>query len=259
MKSKSRLTGILIFIALVLGTVYLSLFSAKEEKKVIEKIELSGNHFLSKQEYFNFARLNKLSDYRFLDLSIIKDRLEKHPYVLKADVRFINEDKVQVNITEKTFQAVLLTESDQYLMTENFMLVPYFSFTKNLDLPVIENPLISGKIKSFDILKTEETKAAFRLIEAVKMINPEIYSELSDIDLRYGKDIVLRFRGYNFQVVFGRGEEVQKLMSFEKVWDRISKNKESADSFINYVDLRYSKLIYIGVADLVSEVKGIKG
>jgi cell division septal protein FtsQ len=82
---------------------------------------------------------------------------------------------------------------------------------------------------------------------------------LSDIDLRHGRDIVLRFRGYDFEIIFGRGNEVPKLMSFEKVWDRISKDKQNADSFINYVDLRFSKLIYIGVAGLEPEAKGIKG
>ncbi|MEI7812010.1 MAG: FtsQ-type POTRA domain-containing protein [Ignavibacteria bacterium] len=258
MDIKNKLTGILIFIALLLGVVYIILFS-KIEKKMIEKIEISGNYFLSKEEYFNFTKLNKNINYKFLSPSIIRDRFEKHPYVLRANVKYVDENSIQINLTERKFQAILLVDSLQFLITEQFMVVPFFLFTKNMVLPVIENPLLTKKIRCFDIVRTPETKAAFRIIDASKIISTDIYSNLTDIDLRQGKDIVLRFRGYDFQVIFGRNGEVEKLMSFEKVWNHIHNQKENPGQFINYVDLRYEKLIYVGMDSQVSEVKGTKG
>lgn len=257
MKNKNVLTGLLVFMTLLLGTVYLSIFSAKEEKKVIEKIEIIGNHFLNTQEYFKFTCLNNVSDYRYLNLSIIKDRIEKHPYVLKADVKFAGGNKVQVNITEKNFQAHLLTDTDEYLLGDDFVLIPVFPYTRNSNVPVIKNSLLPAKLKSFDVLRTSEIVSAFRIIEAAKHIDPEIYSSLSDIDMGKGKDIVLYFTGFNFRVTLGRGNEVRKLLEFEKVWKMMTANKQAAENFINYIDLRYSNLIYIDVADSSSEVKGI--
>ncbi|MCU7497111.1 MAG: FtsQ-type POTRA domain-containing protein [Ignavibacteria bacterium] len=259
MKAKSKLTGILIFTALLLGTVYLSVCSEKEEKNNIEKIEIIGNHFLSKQEYFNFARLNKISDYKFLSLPIIKSRLQKHPYVSKVEVKFKDANTVVVSLAERKFEAILLGESGQYLLTNDFIVIPVFPFTKNLDLPVIENALPEGKLRALAELKNEDTKAAFRIIEAAKMVGNDLYQNISDVDLRKGKEIVLMMRGRDFQVILGRGNEASKMVYFSKIWNKLSKVDQPVDSFINYVDLRYDKLIYLGTTNLATEEKGDKG
>ncbi|MGE5401043.1 MAG: cell division protein FtsQ/DivIB [Ignavibacteriales bacterium] len=259
MKNKGRLTGILVFVALLLGVIYLSLFSNTEIKNSVEKIELSGNYFLSKQEYFNFARLNKISDYKFLTLPIIKSRLEKHPYVLKADVRFKGENTVIINITEKKFEAILLNESEQYLLSDNFLVIPVLPYTKNIDLPVISNLRLDKKVRGFDILKNDDSKAAFRIIESAKLVNMNMYSNISDIDLRNGKDIILRLKGYDFQVILGRGNEAAKVVYFDRIWNKINSINQPVNGFISYVDLRFDKLIYLGMVNLDSEVKGGQG
>ncbi|MGE5430464.1 MAG: cell division protein FtsQ/DivIB [Syntrophomonadaceae bacterium] len=259
MKSKSKITGILIFAALLLGTVYLSVSSEKEIKNNVEKIEIIGNHFLSKQEYFNFARLNKFSDYKFLSLPIIKSRLQKHPYVSNAEVKFKDANTVVVRLTERNFEAILLSDTGQYLLSDDFMLIPVFPFTKNIDLPVIENALPDGKLKPLAELKNDDTKAAFRIIEAARMVSSDLYQNISDVDLRKGKEIVLRMRGRDFQVILGRGNEASKMVYFSKIWNKLNRVNQSVDSFINYVDLRFDKLIYLGTTNLDTEVKGDKG
>lgn len=246
MKVRSKIIGILFFAALLLGIFYVSLFSNNESDSRIVRIELTGNNHLSKENYLKFAKLDKISDYKFLSLPVIKDRLEKHPYISKADVKFSSKDVVTVTVHEKVFQAVILSNNDNCLITEKFDVLPLLSFTKNIELPLIANPKLTEKIKFFSKWDDSEMKTAFRIIDAAKLADPDLFENISEIDMRDGKDIVLTMSDLECPVVFGRGNEVRKIVYFDSIWGKLQNNK-TAMATLNYVDLRFEKLIYIGM------------
>ncbi|MCX6151663.1 MAG: FtsQ-type POTRA domain-containing protein [Ignavibacteriales bacterium] len=256
MKTKGKITGILLFTALLLGVIYLSLFTDSGVKNKIELIEVTGNNLLSRDSYLKFSKLNNIYDYKFLSLNLIKERFEKHPFVEKAEVKFKGKNEVLVELTEKKFEGIILKDSIQFLITENFQLIPIVSTIKNLDIPVITNPYLGKKLISFNILKDDETKAAFKIIETAKLVSSDLYSNLSEVNLRNGKDIILSFKGFDFQVIIGRGNEVAKVFYFKEIWNKIH-NKQSSELAINYVDLRFEKLIYVGTADTLDVEKGV--
>ena len=259
MKIKSKITGFLLFILLILGVFYFSFFSVNEVKDKIEIIKLTGNNYLSQEQYFRFAKLNNPVQYKYLTLHVIKDRLEKHPYVEQADAKFIGKNLVSVSLTEKKIEAVMVYNKEQFFITDDYKLLPVFSYTKNVDLPVIANPQLKKKPKELSVLVDEDIKTAIRMIETTKIVDNSIFQSLTEINMRYGKDILLSFREFNFPIIIGRGNETAKLIHFGTIWNKINKNKETVDSMINYVDLRFNKLIYIGTAESKPETKGNQG
>lgn len=259
MKNKEKLTGILLFVALLMGLFYISLFTQTNEKKEVGKIELSGNNFLTTEQYFIFARLNNRNDFSHLSLPVIKDRIEKHPYVNNAEVTIEKKGVVHINIKEKQIQASLLVNGNEFLITDDFQLIPRLDFTKNVVVPLIVN-FEADNLKTMNVLKNEELKTVFKIIDAAKIIDSRMYSELSQIDLNYGKDIILSFSSLDFDVKLGRGNEISKIMYLDKIWEKLNKNRQSVAGYIHYIDLRFDKLICVGVADSVMEVeKGIQG
>ncbi len=255
MKNKERFAGILIFITLFLSVIYFSFFNQNEVKNIVKFVEIKGTAYLTGEQYLSFSKLDIIKEPENLNLSIIKDRIEKHPYVKKADVRFINQNTVEIKIEEKKIDALLLTEKKQFYVSENFELLPVLT-VKFIDIPVITNPVIQDeKLKVYELANSNDIKTAFKVIETTKLVSDAIYSNLSEVNLRKGKDIILSFSGYGFPVIFGRGNEVNKIVCFEKIWDRL--NKKTADSMINYIDLRFAKSVYIGTERSVNEEKGI--
>jgi cell division protein FtsQ len=259
MKNKGRLTGFLIFITLILGVFYFSLFSNNEVKEKIEILELNGNNYLTHEQYFRFARLNNPKDYKYLTLHIIKERLEKHPYVESAEARFTGKNTVSIKITEKKIEAILVYNEEQFFITKDLRLLPVINSTKNVDLPVITNPYLVNKPKALDVINEDDIKTAVKIVDAAGIIDNSIFQNLTEINMRSGKDILLSFRDFNFPVIVGRGNEIAKLFCFGKIWDKINQNKETVDAMINYIDLRYDKLIYIGTCQPDSVSKGITG
>ncbi|MGK9368128.1 cell division protein FtsQ/DivIB [Melioribacter sp. Ez-97] len=246
MKNKGYIAGIIFFTLLITIIGYFAVTLEKENYK-IDLITLEGNNHLSKEKYLNFANLLDRKNYNELNLQIIKDRFEKHPYVQYADVSYTNNGKVTVILHEKNFDAVLIDNQKHFLITDKLEPVPLLEGTERVDYPVITNPYLDGEIKPFiSLKKNNDIATASKILSGIKLVNPELYGNISVIDMRNGGDVVMTFSLFDYPVVFGRGDEARKIVYFNALWNYL-KGKE-ANNLIEYVDLRYNKHIYFGFA-----------
>ena len=72
-----------------------------------------------------------------------------------------------------------------------------------------------------------------------------IYKNLDEVNLRYGRDIILTFNGLDCSVIFGRGNEAKKIIYLHALWKKLNgKNNLFKES--EYIDLRYRDKIFIG-------------
>ena len=248
--------GILIFALLLTLVVYLAFAIQTRQTEIINKLNLRGASYLSPEQYLAFAKLENVEEFDKLNVSLIKDRLEKHPYVRKADVKLDEKGNAEINITEKKIDAFLNCGSRQYLVSDKYEALPLLSFTRKLNVPVISNPDDCENIKNYkNLLKINDVKTAFKLMETVKVLNKDLLRNVSEIDLREGKDIVVYLSGINYPVVLGRENEVRKMIYFSKFWNKL-KGKE-INQVVDYIDLRFDKHLYIGFTGAFDEENGV--
>ena len=230
----------------ILLIVYLSFSLERKDDIKISVIELNGDVHMKKDQYFKFANLDKLSEYGKLTLSLIKDRLEKHPYVKYAEVKYDGQNKVTVNIYEKTFDAILIADNKQYFITDKLEIIPFLPFTNKVNYPVVSNPLVEGDITKIKyVRKGSDIITGLKILTTLKLVNPELYEELSEVDLRKGKDIVMFFSTLDYPVVVGRKNEIKKTLYLNSLWSYL-KGKE-VNNYLNYIDLRFSEHVYLGL------------
>ena len=247
----SKILGILLFVILLSCISYLVFSSSKQTNKgVIKMIEITGNKLLPVSEYLTFAKLNDSTKYFNLNLSMIKEKFEKHPYVEKVDVEDLGNQSVKVYLTEKILNAVLISSGEPHFISDEFQILPMLPNTKYLDLPVISNPENDQKVESMSYLKTDEIKQSFRIIEAIKLTNENLYKKLSEINLRNGGDIVLTISGLKPPVLFGKGQAAKKMVYLDLMLNGIENNGSLADSS-EYIDLRFANEIYLGSAEKI--------
>lgn len=243
-KNYGKILGTILFILLISCILYLTFFSTKKiSKGDIEMIEISGNNLLNDSDYLLFTRLNDLSFNHNIPLRVIKDRFEKHPYVSRADVEE-NGNKAKIILSEKKIMAVILNNTDPYFITEEFQVLPMFSDTKLADLPVIRNSNDIYQIKPMYFIRNSDVIDAFKIIEAAKKTNMNIYKRISEIDLRKGGDIILNLTGIKTPIVFGRGEEARKMIYLAIMWDGILEGN-SLIRESDYIDLRFANEVYV--------------
>ena len=245
----SKIIGVLIFVGLISGLLYLTFFVKKRSNKgEIKMIEITGNNLLSAGDYLKFAKLDDPTKYSDLKLPVIYDRITKHPYVASADVEYDGISTVSIDIVEKKFKAVVLNSGEPMFITDNFELIPMFENTKYNDLPIISNLPPGESYKPLTILDTDEMKQAFEIIDAAKMTNESIFNHLAEINLRHGGDIVLTFSGIRTPVIFGKNGAAKKLVYLDVIWDDIITGKNLVENS-EYIDLRFANEIYIGKAE----------
>ncbi len=195
MKAGSKILGTFFFILLVLFLFYLILLPKKIIKMNINKIEISGNKFLIGDDYLKQTKLSDILDYNGMSLAVIKDRLEKHPYIAKADVE-LKGNEIHAYITERKMIAIIIKRTDIYFVSDNFEILPLMPKTKLIDLPVISNPENTDNVEAFTFIKNNGLLDALKIIETIKLTNQTMLSRLSEINLRNGGDIILSFSGY---------------------------------------------------------------
>jgi cell division protein FtsQ len=243
-KNYGKILGTILFILLISCILYLTFFSTKKiNKGDIEMIEISGNHLLNDSDYLLFTKLNDLSFNHDIPLRVIKDRFEKHPYISHADVEE-NGTKAKIILSEKNIMAVILNNTEPYFITEDFQILPMFSDTKLADLPIIRNSAETFQIKPLGFFRNPDVVDAFKIIEAAKKTNMNIYKRISEIDLRNGSDIILNLTGIKTPIVFGRGEEARKMTYLDIMWDGIL-DGNSLIRESDYIDLRFANEIYV--------------
>ena len=243
-KNYGKILGTILFILLISCILYLTFFSAKKiNEENIEMIEISGNNLLNENDYLMFTRLNDLSFNYNIPIRIIKDRFEKHPYISRVDVEE-NDNKAKIILSEKKIIAVILNNAEPYFLTEDFQVLPMFSDTKLADLPIIRNSSENYQIKPLNFIKNSDVIDAFKIIDAAKKTDTNIYKRISEIDLRKGGDIILNMTGIKTPIVFGRGEEARKMSYLEIIWDGIL-DGNSLIRESDYIDLRFANEVYI--------------
>lgn len=240
--------GSLFFLILLIGIgVYLLLVPTKEINELkINSITLNGNNFFTKTEYLRYAHLDEKSKYENLSLAVIKSRIEKHPYIRNASVILKERNSVIINITEKKLIAFVVDNEKQYYSTDNFEVLPYMGSITSLDIPLITNVKKENNVSYLSINKCKDLIDAYKIIETISLTNNELEKNISEINMNNGGNIILRFTGIDFPIIFGRNNESIKIAAIESLWGSITENGRFYSAA--YLDLRFNNKIFIGNA-----------
>ena len=249
-----KISSIFFLLAVIVVLAVTSITLDNNEQNSIKLIELDGNIHLPKDEYYRFANLEDETLYETLTPAIVKDRLEKHPYVQQVDAILI-ENRLAINIKEKNFEALVMHDDRECLVTEDNIKIPKLPLSEKIDYPIISNPLCDKKLEEFEsVLSNSDIVTGLKIISTLKLINPDLYENLSEIDLRKGRDIVLQFSQFDFPIAIGRNNEIDKIMYLEQLVQSL--DNELLMNGLDYIDLRYSEHIYLGRSVDENDTKG---
>jgi cell division septal protein FtsQ len=246
---RSKILGLIIFLIILSTLSFVALMPAKKQDgKQIKSINLFGNYLLPQDSYLKFAMLNEARNSTEITLTILKARLEKHPFVNSVEVVLSEFNNAKVNIYEKNPVAILIANDQTFLLSDELQLLPLFSNTKLIDLPIINNPKYVNQYRVLEYVQHAEIIEAYNILYAIKNLNEEMFKNLSEINLNSVDDITLTFSGIRPLIKFGRNEIPKKVLSLNSIWFEI-KDESNELSQSDYVDLRFTNQIYFGKAE----------
>ncbi len=239
---RSKFFGVVVFLILIIGFSYLMITGSKaSHKEVYNQIEITENTLLPAKEYLRYAGLSDSTKYSDLNLLEVKTRIEKHPYLRKAEVEFDGVNKILVEVQEKEIKAALLQKNEIKLITGDLETLPLFPPTVIKDLPVISNLSLNGK----NDYNKKIMGFAFRIIDAISLSDTNVRKNLAEINLRKSGEAILTFTGLKFPVLFGKNDEVRKALILKNIWQQLF-DEEIINENTEYLDLRYKNKVFIG-------------
>lgn len=243
-----KIFGLFITLGLIVGVIYFSLFLYEDKgREVISELKLEGNHLLESNKYLKFAMLQDSSEYEFLSLNEIKKKFIDHSYIKDVKLETNGKGTVIVTITEKDLFAFILAGNESYFITHNYGVLPVIPGTEFSDLPVITNIKNSKEINENTFCKSEDMVQAFRIINAAKVVDRKLALKLSEINLKNGGDVIITFSEQLCPVLFGRKNEIVKMLALKELKTDLKLNSLTGES--KYIDLRFSNSAFLGQSD----------
>jgi cell division septal protein FtsQ len=183
----------IIFFAIVLLFTFsgIVLSGYWKDRTNLKKIEVTGNMTLSKEEIFDFAKLNdSLLLSNSITLEMIEARISKHPNI--KTVNAVRENgTIKITVSEKTPFALVTNGKNVFLADDALNLYNLKKENNNIDIPVVSG--LSNELELNYLSKTDlrNLKIARYIISKAARTDRILYNFISEISFTDSSSITL--------------------------------------------------------------------
>lgn len=260
---------ILLFVVIIIFTFSSIVLSGLwKDKSTVRGVEITGNTTLSKEEIFDFAKLNDSMIFsNALTLEMIEGRISKHPNIKKVVVSR-DASTVKISISEKNPFALVSNGKEMFLVDDELTIYNLKKEHSDLDLPVITGISDELNVNTFGKNDLKDLKIAQYIISKAVKINKSLYNYISEINFSDSNQLALVTSDDATPVYFIDYSAVMKkerLLSPEKVRDinntslrnEIDSKLLQLDGFLKqvrvyksansfkYIDMRYNDIVIV--------------
>lgn len=223
---------------------------------VIDKIIVTGNYTISREDILNSARL-KDSAVNSADINIdnIRNRIAGHKEVKKVFVSLELPSELKIDIIERRPVAILNGGSEILLIDDELEIFPFKNAVKMYDLPVISGVRTEIKPDPMKKYNEEDLRLALYLILNTYRESKATYNYISEVNLSEPDKIIVYMSEDSSPFYFPRkiNESISNKDYQELLVNKIdvfeTYLKQSLDNHlqknINYVDLRYENKVIL--------------
>jgi len=235
--------------------IVVAFFANKWRSNVeFDKITISGNYSLSKQEILSFAKLSEDSvvNIEELNLKTIQDRISKNPEIKKVFVSKVPPSELKIEIIEKRPVALINSENELKLIDEELEVFSFKNYQKIYDLPVVTG-YQTGRIQIMDSMKNvNNLKTALFIILNSFRKSKTLYNMISEINIADSSKIIVYSNEKSAQFYFPKytdkninDNSYQKELLNTLVKFNAFHIQKAVKENIDYVDLRFNGQVIV--------------
>jgi cell division protein FtsQ len=249
--------GKIYFALTVIFIVLIVMLSIKwRSDSVINKITITGNYTISREEILSAARLKDSAfDSDEINIDLIRNRISGHKEVKKAYVSLELPSDLKIEIIERRPVAILNGGSEILLIDDELEIFPFKNAVKMYDLPVISGVRTEIKPDPMKKYNEEDLRLALFLILNTYKESKATYNYISEVNLSDPDKIIVYMSEDSSPFYFPKkaNESISNKEYQELILNRIevfeTYLKQSLDNHlkknVNYVDLRYDNKVIL--------------
>lgn len=210
------------------------------EALTVAHVSVVGNTRMALGEVLSLTDELKGTSMVTADLEGLRARLRELPWVQDAAIRRVFPGTMLVIISERQPMGIGRLGNQLQLVDPHGVLIGEFGpHYAALDLPIIDGlaPAVAGAPAAID--PTRAALAAHLLAELSR--RPDLFSQLSQIDVSDVRDVAVILKDDTVLVRLGREHFVERVQAYVDLRDTL---RERVDD-IDYVDLRFDGRVYV--------------
>ena len=208
----------------------------------VARVYAEGNRIVTEREILTLAAIPKDEKLFAVDLFAARRRVEGNQFIRSASVKREAPDGIRIAVVERTPIAALVLDRILYVDEEGYVLPPVKS-EEIFDLPVLTGDLPAAECTPGHRVTGTNIREALEILSVARNVGDELYHLISEVHLEGGKDIVLFTAESGVPVVFGHGDAVIKMVTFDGFWKQIVMQRGATE--LKTVDLRYTDQVVV--------------
>jgi cell division protein FtsQ len=208
----------------------------------VTSVRPEGNLLVPDEEILKLAAIPKDARLFDVDLSAVRQRVRRSPFVDRVSVRRNVPDEVTLEIEERVPVAVLATHQ-MYLVDARGMVLPSVKTGKAGDLPLITGAVPAAECVPGKRIASPAVRDALLLLDMARAISDDCYRRISDVSVGGGETMIVHTSEFGVPVIVHRGDLASQMAKFDGFWRSVVYPRGAAD--LQYVDLRFEDHVVV--------------
>jgi cell division protein FtsQ len=205
----------------------------------IKTITVEGDRHIDKQKVLELAKVKPGTGLHHIVTSVIKERVESHPWIKEAEVTRVLFHELRISLVERIPAAVIRADSQNFLTDAEGHVLTKLGQTDNDALPLVTGIDSKGLLEGAESVRQVITSG----IELAKLVGQTFEGRLQ-VNAETPPNLVALVQGVRFQ--FGEQAVGEQWERFRRVKPSLKTlNFDGRRHGANEVDLRYENRIVV--------------
>lgn len=237
-----RKFDIYILAALFITSIVFLVKIAKEYEPefYVKNIVIDNNKIVPTEILLEFIGISDKNDISKLNAEVIIDRIEKHPYIKKAEGIFVDSTTLKVIVYEVEPFVLVATGNGNFILTKDRKLIP-----EDIRLRIIDLPLLTFADLSFKSRKVNDEliKNAFESFYNIYKTDVALFEIISELNINGKREMFLYLTKPKGKIVIGKLVDKKKAVYLSEFWRKVILQNQQEN--YEYIDLRFDDQIVV--------------
>lgn len=233
----------IIFVLFIAFIFYLGILAKRFEPEYqVQKIIITNNEIIPDEMIYEIISIKDSEDLKEIPAKTIIDRIEKIPYVKKAEGRFVDLHTFQIFITEIEPFFMMITKRGAFIISKDGKILPDDKRLRVFDLPIltVDNFKLANGLK---VSENPEIENAFNTFLNIYKIDNALFEVISELNIDTNSDLVLFLTKPKGKILIGKSLNKFKALYFSEFWRNVI--LKNLDTNYDYIDLRFEDHIVV--------------
>lgn len=231
---------LILFIAL--NVILINTAKKYEPQLQVKNLVIVNNQIIPTEVLMDFIQIKDKSDLTHLTAETIVDRIEKYPYVKKAEGQFIDSTTLKVIVEEVEPFLSVVTIDGNYILTKDKRLLLDSPALNILDLPLVN--LTDLNLKSTDLLKEKTIlEKAYNSFYRIHQVDIALFEIISELNINRNKELTFYLSKPKGKILVGDELSKSKAVYLSEFWRK--EILTNYDKNYEYIDLRFNDQIVV--------------